>query len=552
MPDGMPEGISDGQILGIEGTAWNLSASVFGEDLISLYSNPYSPPTGGIHPREAAQHHASVLKEVVSKALSETDLDKIAGIAFSQGPGLGPCLRTVGTAARTLALTLGVPLIGVNHCVAHVEIGRFACGCRDPIVLYASGANTQVLGFLRSRYRIFGETLDIGLGNSIDKFARSKGLPHPGGPLVEKYAREGNPISLPYTVKGMDLAFSGLMSAAKDSKASIEDVCAGYQETAFAMCVEVTERALAHSGKDEVLLVGGVGANQRLQDMLREMCEERGASFYVPERKYIGDNGAMIAYTGKIMLEAGQTLSLEDSAVNPNFRSDDVEVRWRSDTGNLSYERANRIECGNARGAEAVVTLCDNGKNVLKRRLSKGYRTAELDRRLITERTRAEARMISLARRCGVATPIIRDITHDSIVMENIRGSMLKLVLNDENVYNAGVAVGKLHGGGIIHGDLTTSNIIIGDNPAKDPAKDSAGDSAAKPYLIDFGLSYISNELESRGVDLHVFFRTLESTAPEMSHLLKSFSEGYAAAFKDAADVLERVDEIKMRGRYLH
>ena len=162
----MPEGVPEGQILGIEGTAWNLSASVFGEDLISLYSNPYSPPSGGIHPREAAQHHASVLKEVVSKALSETDLDKIAGVAFSQGPGLGPCLRTVGTAARTLALTLGVPLIGVNHCVAHVEIGRFACGCKDPIVLYASGANTQVLGFLRSRYRIFGETLDIGLQTS--------------------------------------------------------------------------------------------------------------------------------------------------------------------------------------------------------------------------------------------------------------------------------------------------------------------------------------------------------------------------------------------------
>ncbi|MBN2733790.1 MAG: bifunctional N(6)-L-threonylcarbamoyladenine synthase/serine/threonine protein kinase [Methanomicrobiaceae archaeon] len=528
----------NGQILGIEGTAWNLSAAVFGENLISLYSDPYSPPNGGIHPREAAQHHATVLKDVVSKALSGQDLDNISGIAFSRGPGLGPCLRTVATAARSLAVALDVPLIGVNHCVAHVEIGRFACGCDDPIVLYASGANTQVLGFLKSRYRIFGETLDIGLGNALDKFARSRGLPHPGGPLVETYAKEGTPVEFPYTVKGMDLAFSGLMSAAKDSKASLEDTCAGFQETAFAMCVEVTERALAHSGKDEVLLVGGVGANSRLQDMLKSMCEERGAEFFVPERKFIGDNGAMIAYTGKIMLEAGQILPVSDSVVNPSYRSDDVEVLWRKDTGDISYGKANLIENGSARGAEAVVTVC--GNNVIKKRLSKGYRNSALDRRLIAERTRAEARLISLARRSGVLTPIIRDVTDDSVVMENVAGDMLKLVLSEENVFNAGIAVGRLHNGGIIHGDLTTSNIIVG------------GGAPGKCYLIDFGLSYISSETESRGVDVHVFFQTLESTAPGRDNLVFKFSEGYRAAFRDADSVLERVSEIKQRGRYLH
>jgi N6-L-threonylcarbamoyladenine synthase/protein kinase Bud32 len=140
-----------GQILGIEGTAWNLSAALFDQDLISLVSRPYSPALGGIHPREAAQHHASVMKELISLVLKEPD--KITGIAFSQGPGLGPCLRTVATAARSLALALDVPLVGVNHCIAHIEIGRFATGCRDPIILYASGANTQVIGYLNSRYR---------------------------------------------------------------------------------------------------------------------------------------------------------------------------------------------------------------------------------------------------------------------------------------------------------------------------------------------------------------------------------------------------------------
>ena len=98
------------------------------------------------------------------------------------------------------------------------------------------------------------------------------------------------------------------------------------------MCVEVTERALSLTGKDEVLLVGGVGANARLQEMLRIMCEERGARFFVPERKYLGDNGAMIAYTGKLMLESGQSLAIENSQVNPSFRSDEVEVTWKHET----------------------------------------------------------------------------------------------------------------------------------------------------------------------------------------------------------------------------
>ncbi len=165
------------RVLGIEGTAWNLSAAVFGESLLTLHSHAYAPPHGGIHPREAAQHHASIIREVVGNTLA--DVSGIDGVAFSVGPGLGPCLRTVATAARSLAIAFHVPLIAVNHCVAHVEIGRYATGCRDPVVLYASGANTQVIGYLKGRYRIFGETLDIGLGNALDKFARGKGLPHP-------------------------------------------------------------------------------------------------------------------------------------------------------------------------------------------------------------------------------------------------------------------------------------------------------------------------------------------------------------------------------------
>ena len=523
-----------GQILGIEGTAWNLSAALFDRDLISLASRPYSPAQGGIHPREAAQHHASAMKELIDSVLKEPE--KIEGIAFSQGPGLGPCLRTVATAARSLALALEVPLVGVNHCVAHVEIGCFATGCKDPIVLYASGANTQVIGYLNGRYRIFGETLDVGVGNALDKFARAKNFPHPGGPHIEALAQEGQYVELPYTVKGMDLAFSGLVSAAKDHKAPLPDVCFSLQETAFAMCVEVTERALSLAGKDEVLLVGGVGANSRLQEMLRIMCEEREAKFFVPEQKYLGDNGAMIAYTGKLMLESGTTLPVESSRINPSFRSDEVVVTWRQDSP-ANAIHAPPPERLQRRGAEAVVTFADG--TVEKHRISKRYRVPALDTRLITERTRAEARLIHAARKAGVPTPIIRDVTDDSIVMTQIFGILLTDNLSERNVREAGRMIGLLHKAGIMHGDLTTSNLIV---------RESDG----KCVLIDFGLAQVTSEIEQRGVDVHVLFQTLESTAPDRSDDLKAaFIEGYSETFPHAGEVITREHEIEQRGRYL-
>ena len=527
MLDVMP---GEGLVLGLEGTAWNLSAALFGDDLVALHSAPYVPPKGGIHPREAAQHHASVMKEVVSRVLTEPE--RIRAVAFSQGPGLGPSLRTVATAARALSIALGVPLVGVNHCVAHVEIGRWATGFSDPIVLYASGANTQVLGYLNGRYRIFGETLDIGLGNALDKFARGHDLPHPGGPIIERLARQGNYIDLPYTVKGMDLAFSGLVSAAQESAAALEDVCFGLQETAFAMCVEVTERALAHAGKDEVLLVGGVGANARLQEMLRIMCEDRGAAFAVPERTYLGDNGAMIAYTGRVMLEHGVTLPLDASQIRPGFRADEVEVVWRTEPGEIFA--AGREDGGVARGAEAVVEIRED--DVVKHRTSKHYRNPRLDKRLITERTRAEARLIATARRAGVPTPVIRDITADTIVMERVEGEVLKYVTTPETIRLAGEAVGRLHAAGIVHGDLTTSNMIVRDGQC---------------VLIDFGLASTSPEVEARGVDLHVLFQTLESTTENFEELKGAFIEGYAGVFPGADEVLSREHEVELRGRYL-
>ena len=527
-------------VLGIEGTAWNLSAALVDEnDVIAEITQTYKPEKGGIHPREAAQHHAkhasSVIERLLEKGKKEGISAKdISGIAFSQGPGLGQCLRTVATAARALSISLNVPLIGVNHCIAHIEIGRWKTPSEDPVVLYVSGANSQVLGYRRGRYRIFGETLDIGIGNALDKFARNAHLSHPGGPKIEEYAKlSDNYISMPYVVKGMDFSFSGISTAATDalSRASIEDVCYSLQETAFAMLVEVSERALAHTGKNELLLAGGVGANMRLREMLNTMCEERGVKFYVPEKRFMGDNGAMIAYTGLVMLKSGITTPLDKSHVNPNFRPDTVDVRWIEETA----DNDPHLIKGPASGAEAVVRLEDD--YIIKERIPKKYRLPVLDERIRHERTRSEARLISEARRCGVPTPVICDIQDFSIKMEYIEGIMLKYVIDCRLAEKVGEIIGKMHECGIIHGDLTTSNILF-------RAEEN------RLYIIDFGLAYINQGIEAKGVDVHVLFQTFESTHDNHESLIRSFCRGYRKTCIHAEKIISRVSEIKKRGRY--
>ena len=319
--------------LGIESTAWNFSVGVVTEDeVIKVVSEAYKPKEGGIHPREAAQHHSEVAGKIFKEVFSDVSPKEIDVIAFSQGPGMGPCLRIGATAARTLALKLNKPLIGVNHCLAHVEIGKWMTNANDPVTLYVSGGNSQVIAKRNRRYRVFGETLDIGIGNALDKLARFFNLPHPGGPRIEELAKKGERYyELPYVVKGMDFSFSGIVTAAKklfENGVRIEDIAFSFQETAFAMLTEVTERAMAYLNKDEALLVGGVGANSRLQEMLRIMCEDRNARFYAPPKEYMGDNGAMIAYTGLIMFKSGLKCEPKKSFIKPDFRIEEVEVLW--------------------------------------------------------------------------------------------------------------------------------------------------------------------------------------------------------------------------------
>ncbi len=330
-------------ILGIEGTAHTLGVGIVEESspgqcrILANQRDMLQPEEGGIHPREAAYHHAENGPNVLRAALAEAGLEphELDGVSFSQGPGLGPCLRVAATMARAFAMRHDLPLTGVNHCVAHLEIGTGLTPAKDPLLMYASGANTQVIAFVRGKYRVFGETLDVGIGNGLDKFARDNGMPFPGGPKIEQEAAKCGPEhlhTLPYTVKGMDMSFSGLAIAAQrlvDQGVPLPEVCYSIQETAFAALVEVTERAMAHTRKDELVLGGGVACNARLQEMARTMAEERGAAFYCPPRPVLVDNGAMIAWMGLLRLRAEGAATVAQTSVQPYQRTDHVEVTWR-------------------------------------------------------------------------------------------------------------------------------------------------------------------------------------------------------------------------------
>jgi len=327
--------------LGIEGTAHTIGVGIAKDDdgkcrVLSNVMKIYRPEQGGIHPREAANHHTVYIADLINESAkkAQVKLSDIDLISFSKGPGLGPCLRTGATAARALSLSLNKPIIGVNHCVAHLEIGRGTLeDCADPVLLYTSGANTQVIAFAEGRYRVFGETLDIGIGNCLDKFGRTIGLDFPCGPAIEQLACKGEKyLELPYSIKGMDIAFSGLLTAAEQYYKlgrKLEDICYSIQETTFTALTEVTERAMAHTEKEEVLLGGGVAANKKLREMVQTMATDRGASFFVPSKDLCIDNGAMIAWLGILMYKSGIRMKIEESFINQRFRTDMEDVTWR-------------------------------------------------------------------------------------------------------------------------------------------------------------------------------------------------------------------------------
>lgn len=321
--------------LGIESTAHTFGVGIIDNKgkILANVKDSVSTAAGGLIPGDVAKHHELVKEKVLSDALSKAGL-KISDInlvVYSQGPGMAPCLKVGTNFAKTLAQENSLQIIGANHCVAHLTIGQLLCGMNDCVFLYVSGVNTQVIALAGKRFRIFGETLDTGLGNALDKFGREAGLGFPAGPKIEQLAKSGKYIELPYSVKGMDVSFSGIVSSAiKELKkgAKIEDVCFSLQETCFAMMAEVCERALAHVEKNELLLVGGVAANKRLSEMLSIMCSARGAKFAAVPLEFAGDQGVMIAWQGLLEYSAGRRTAVETADFHPYERADEIDVIW--------------------------------------------------------------------------------------------------------------------------------------------------------------------------------------------------------------------------------
>jgi N6-L-threonylcarbamoyladenine synthase len=331
------------KVLGIESTAHTFSASVVTEKegVVTNAKDVYMPPEGsGIHPAEAAEHHLSVAVRVVREALERknvrgSDIDDIDAFAYAMGPGLGPCLRVGAVTARTLSLSTGKPLVAVNHAVGHIELGCLLTGAKTPLVLLISGGHTMVVAHSNGVWRVLGETLDLTLGQLLDQIGRYVGFASPCGRKIEEAAaRSSRYLKLPYTVKGNDVSFSGVLTAAKklvDGGASFEDVCYSLQETAFAITTEVTERALAFTDSRELLVVGGVAANRRLSEMLETMAKRHNASVKVVPPQFSGDCGAQIAWTGLLAFKSGEFLSkVADSVVRQSWRLDTVPTPWRS------------------------------------------------------------------------------------------------------------------------------------------------------------------------------------------------------------------------------
>ena len=320
--------------LGIESTSHTFSVSIVTSkgNILSLQSSQYQTKTGGIVPIESAKHHREIRNRLLEEALKEAKLEikNIDLISIATGPGLAPCLITGLELAKELNKKYNIPVIGVNHLISHLEIGKLLTKAKNPVYILATGANTQIISLEGNKYRILGECLTIGLGNALDKFGRELNLGFPAGPKIEELAKKGKYIELPYVVKAMDVEFSGIITKAiqlyKQGK-SKEDLSYSLQETLFSMLVEVSERALAFTHKNELLLIGGVAANKRLSEMFEIMCKERNCKFKVVPIKYSGDQAAQIAWLG-ILQEKNKVKDASSLDFNPNWRIDDIKVDW--------------------------------------------------------------------------------------------------------------------------------------------------------------------------------------------------------------------------------
>jgi N6-L-threonylcarbamoyladenine synthase/protein kinase Bud32 len=519
-------------VIGIESTAHTASIGLVEDGIIRGFkSDSYRPLKGGINPRDAAEHHRTVFPALLTDLLEEqhVKINEVDKIAVSIGPGLGPSLKTGVELARYLSIKYSKILVPVNHGVGHLEISRSMSGLENPIFLYVSGGNTQLITIGNHRYSVLGETLDIGVGNFLDKIARDLGIPFPGAPVLENLARKGEKVlDCPYTVKGMDVSYSGLYTYLRNriKTESAENIAFNAQEYSFTALAEIVERGMAHFGLREFTITGGVARNRRLRELLAGMAKMRGYSYYFPEDSLLSDNGAMIALAGYM----SRLRSSKSASVEQADRVDSRLSRWIG---------AKKLRPRAMVGGESVVEVSTFlGKEcIIKKRRGGEYRNREINKKINSLRMRKEVKLLHSVKSIGLKAPTVLyvDLPNSSITMTRINGNGLSSYLNDkrfdEMLEELGKIITKMHQEGMSHGDLNLGNVMIDDGI----------------YIIDPSMGELDAELEDLGVDVHLMKESLSTLGKADS--FSWFLKGYRT-FKKYNEVMEKVEEIENRRRY--
>lgn len=330
-------------VLGIETSCDETAVGVV-EDRLRVRANVIASqvdlhaPYGGVVPEVAARAHLELIQPAIDRALVEAgareeDLD---AVAVTAGPGLVGALLVGVSAAKGLALALGLPLVGVNHLQAHVVAAQLEYGDLEPplVALVVSGGHTSlVILEPGGNFRELGATVDDAAGEAFDKIGRFLGLGFPGGPEIDRLAREGNPhaIRFPRPMSNeltYDFSFSGLKTAvirylrdleARGDEPDVADVAASFQEAIVDVQLTKTLAAASAEGVEQVVIAGGVAANSRLRERMLQACEERGLRLLAPSPVLCTDNGAMIAAAGANLLTAGKVSPL-DLPVDPTLQ----------------------------------------------------------------------------------------------------------------------------------------------------------------------------------------------------------------------------------------
>ena len=299
-----------------------LSNAVFSQiDMHALY--------GGVVPEIASRAHVEACDRMIDQALQEAGMtaDQLDACAVTYGPGLVGALLTGVSCMKGFSYAIGKPLIPVNHIEGHVSANYLTHPELKPpfLCLVASGGHSHIVEVQDyTHYHILGHTVDDAAGEAFDKVARTLGLPYPGGPSVANAAKTGDPkayrLPVPHVEGKYNVSFSGLKTAVlnevnkaqmKGEEVNVPDLAASFQERIAGILAEKLLLAAADTGAKQVCLAGGVAANGRLRQLVNDGAQKLGAKVYLPELKFCGDNGAMIAAQGYYQYIAGHTAGLE-------------------------------------------------------------------------------------------------------------------------------------------------------------------------------------------------------------------------------------------------